>query len=529
MDTANEASPPDGRSRAERFCDGLVRHRVLLLALWIIHAVALHLLVIGYATSDGLSYRGVPPIEWTQHHGFNAGKYPAWPYAGNVPFLELAHVPFLHLFGLRGFLIGFPLLVFPLAVAAIYALVREVTSDVRAATFGGLAFAALPMMNTQPFAGYVDFAACGLMAFFLYALLRVRTAPRWGLAFARLAIATALFSMSRIQAPYVVIITVPVVSWWLLVERRGLRVRIARPRLLALVLAAVALGLVPAIAVQVWKYLTFGSPTFPLQFQVFGVRLGPGVPLEHYYTYVGIDSGGWAKARSFVRGWLFSPSVGGFYDSRNLGGGLVMAIALVASPWFVRRASRLEIGLVGLGLALSLLAGDFVHPRYAYGLCIALILVIARALPAMASSARTRTAFAVLCALLLAHGLRPIHDAVQIATGRYGWNRLDVTGSPLFLPSARAMSPWPDVDGRVVIIGYPARFHEVPIFGRGLSNQIVGVVDGPAVGADCGGLAHFVAADPATLFHDPGDTTRSCARTCALASADGSCLAYRLP
>ena len=29
--------------------------------------------------------------------------------------------------------------------------------------------------------------------------------------------------------------------------------------------------------------------------------------------------------RAFVRGWLFSPTVGGFYDSRHLGGGLVMA------------------------------------------------------------------------------------------------------------------------------------------------------------------------------------------------------------
>jgi hypothetical protein len=289
MDTANEASP-SGRSRAERFCDALVRHRVAILALWVLHAFALHVLVIGFATSDGLSYRGVPAIEWAQHHGFDPDKYPPWPYAGNVPFLELGHVPFLQLFGLRGFLIGFPLLLFPLAVAAIYGLVREVTTDTRAATFGALAFVALPMMNTQPFAGYVDFAVCGLMAFFLYALLRVRTTSRWGVAFARVAIATALFSMSRVQAPYVVIITLPVVSWWLFVRRSGLRVRIARPRALALVVAAVAVGLVPAIAVQVWKYLTFGSPTFPLQFQVFGVRLGPGVPLEHYYTYVGIDS-----------------------------------------------------------------------------------------------------------------------------------------------------------------------------------------------------------------------------------------------
>jgi hypothetical protein len=527
MDTANEASP-SGRSRAERFCDALVRHRVAILALWVLHAFALHVLVIGFATSDGLSYRGVPAIEWAQHHGFDPDKYPPWPYAGNVPFLELGHVPFLQLFGLRGFLIGFPLLLFPLAVAAIYGLVREVTTDTRAATFGALAFVALPMMNTQPFAGYVDFAVCGLMAFFLYALLRVRTTSRWGVAFARVAIATALFSMSRVQAPYVVIITLPVVSWWLFVRRSGLRVRIARPRALALVVAAVAVGLVPAIAVQVWKYLTFGSPTFPLQFQVFGVRLGPGVPLEHYYTYVGIDSGGWAKARSFVRGWLFSPTVGGFYDSRNLGGGLVMAIALVASPWFVRRAGRLEVGLVGLGLALSLLARDFVHPRYAYGLCIGLILVIARALPAMATSARARPVFAVLCGLLLLHGLRPAYDVLTIATGRYGWNRLDVTGSPLFLPSKKAIEPWPDVDGRVVIIGYPARFHEVPIFGRALSNHIVAVVDGATVGDDCRGLAHFVAADPATLFHDPGDTTRSCARTCALADAAGICRAYRL-
>src|SRR5687767_11013819 len=108
MDTANQASPPC-RSRAEHFCDLLVRYRLVLLALWLVHAFALHFLVIGFASSDGLAYRGVPAIEWAQHHSFGMDKYPAWPYAGNVPFVELAHIPFLLLFGLRGLLIGFPL------------------------------------------------------------------------------------------------------------------------------------------------------------------------------------------------------------------------------------------------------------------------------------------------------------------------------------------------------------------------------------------------------------------------------------
>src|SRR5205823_6348627 len=97
---------------------------------------------------------------------------------GYTPFIELAHIPFLYVFGMAGLIIGFPLVVFPLCAAAVFACLRELTSSPAAATFGTLAYVADPLVNQQPFGAYVDFAVVGLLAFFVFCVLRARTSPR---------------------------------------------------------------------------------------------------------------------------------------------------------------------------------------------------------------------------------------------------------------------------------------------------------------------------------------------------------------
>jgi hypothetical protein len=515
---------------AERFADFLGRRRVALLSAWVAHAFLLHYFVLGYISWDGLGYRGVGVIELVQHGHLDASKYSDWSFEGYVPFVELIHAPFLWLFKLPGLLIGFPLVAFPLAVAAVYAFCRELTGDARAATFGALAYAALPMMNAQPFGGYVDFAICGLLAFFLYAVLRLRSSTRPGRAFALLAVASALFTMSRTQAVYIALLLLPVLLYVLFCHRRGLRVRIARAQPIALAVAAVLTGAIPAIAIQVVKYLHHGTPTYPLRFQIFGLKIGNGVSMRDYFVYAGLaDDSRLEMARAFVRGWLFDPGwpIGGFYDSRHMGAGLVMVIALLLLPGFLRRAPRLELWLVGTCVAVSIVAHDYVHPRWAYTLSIAVIVVIARALPALLTARRGGALFWVASVGLLLHLLRPEVDLAQTRSPPHGWARLNVSESRLFVPGG-GQHPFPSRGAPVVIVDSGDNYFVVPLFGRDLSNHVVATVPRAGIGDACRALRHFVDDDPRTMFVDPGGATASCDRACVARDRTGKCRGYTL-
>ena len=142
---------------AERFCAWLHRYRWTLLAVWIAHATTLHLLIIGFPSWDALSYRLPPVVELLQHGDLGRERYSDWALHGFIPFAELAQLPLLYALGLVGLLLSDPLVVFPLCVVAVYKLGKQLTGSVHGGNFSALAYAAVPMVNQQPFTGYIDF------------------------------------------------------------------------------------------------------------------------------------------------------------------------------------------------------------------------------------------------------------------------------------------------------------------------------------------------------------------------------------
>src|SRR4030067_864887 len=73
--------------------------------------------------------------------------------------------PFLKLFGLPGLYFSFALVLLPLSAVSVYVFAREFSGDQRWASYSALAFLALPLLYTQPFSGYIDFAVIGALAF----------------------------------------------------------------------------------------------------------------------------------------------------------------------------------------------------------------------------------------------------------------------------------------------------------------------------------------------------------------------------
>ena len=157
---------------SERLSSFLHRHRFVLLAICLLHIFWMHHRLLGFMSWDGFGHRGFPIVELAQHGDMAKWKFHEWSLTGHIPFLELVHLPFLLLLGMQGFLFGFPLVVLPLCVAAMYLLVRELTGDPRGGFYGAFAYFAVPMINQQPFTAYIDFAVCGILAFLCYALLR---------------------------------------------------------------------------------------------------------------------------------------------------------------------------------------------------------------------------------------------------------------------------------------------------------------------------------------------------------------------
>src|SRR5262249_26373542 len=140
--------------------------------------------------------------------------------------------------------------------------------------------------------------------------------------------------------------------------------------------------------------------------------------------------------RSFVSGWVWPREwpMGAFYDSRNMGGGWVLLVALALSPLFLRAASRREVLLVTVCIVLSLVARDFWLPRYAYTLVIAITIVVGRAMAAAAASASVavRSVYAIASVVLVAHLARPEFDLFMLRHADIG-PRINPTASPIFV------------------------------------------------------------------------------------------------
>lgn len=515
-----EASSPALR-RSTGFADFLYRHRFVLFGLWLVHAVLLHALVLGYMSGDGLSYRVTPVIELLQHGELGKWKYPFdWTLRGYVPFVELAHLPFLKLFGLAGLLIGFPLVVFPLCVGAVLRLVREVTSDDRAALFGAFAYVAMPMVNAQVFAGLVDFAVAGILANWLYALLRLRRGVSPVSGFVPLVIATFMLSMARQQGLYIAVALFPFVMYAMFGERTGWHVRITSWASVARATGSLLVGAMPAIALQVYRALTYGSPIAPSELKVLGVKLASGVPMKQYLIDAGIHGDDPASlASGFFNGWVWHVEwpMGAFYHSQWFAAGLLTIFGLVTLPLFVRNATRVERVLVVGLIVVSLLARDFALPRWAYAITIALVLVVGRSMAAAISSRRARPLFWAGCAILFAQLARPEFDLLQIGCGYWFSPRVNVVGSPWFHHGPGELRTLPDRNYEIAIVQRTLSGYIVPLFGRRLKNQIVGTVPADELGDHCAGVRVMLAAHPTAVFIDELDLTNDCARTCVLA------------
>lgn len=490
----------------------MVEKRRALFALWWIHVWILHYLVLGFISWDAYGYRGVPIVELVQHGNLGAGKYADWAHVAYTPFVELVHVPFLAIFGLRGLLIGFPVVVFPLCVIAVHRCVRELTSSERAAAFGAITYCAMPMINQQPYAGYVDFAVTGCLAYFVYAILRVRSGTH-GARYVRVAIATFLLTMARLHTFYMVLVLFPVIAYVVFCERQRFRIRIAWRRQLVLAGAAVAIGLLPALGLQIQKYLVYGSPLAPAQFKILGIEIGHGVPMSSYLQFVGAGGDDLASLwYGFRCGWLWNGTwpVGAFLGG-GMGAGLLFIVAVLLLPRFLRTATRLERWLLAVGVVISLVSKDFALARWSYTTMLAIVMICGRAIPdLLATGARVR--FAILSAVLALHLLRPEFDIVQL---RYGYlsPRMNVSGSPFYARGGN-MYIYPSNHYRFVIIEYMTL--TVPLFGKDLSNEVIASVPPAELGPHCENLERFVRADPGVLFVDQQDRTKDCRRLCAL-------------
>ncbi|MBL9017299.1 MAG: hypothetical protein JNL83_24135 [Myxococcales bacterium] len=503
----------------QRLADWIVKYRYVLFAAWLIHVFYVHYFLIGFLSWDGFGHRGFPIIELFQHGDLGKDKFNEWSLVGYTPFVELAHLPFLWLFELRGLIIGFPLVVLPLCVYAVYALAHELTGDKRAATFSAFAYAAIPLVNQQPFTCYIDFSVIGILAYWLYALVRVRRPEGRVKNAVRLVIATFLFTMSRSQGPYVLVVVFPLLAYALFLARDRWKLRIADKQGLRLAVLAIAVGMAPAIAVQIHKYLAYGSPIAPMQLSFLGLKIGTGVPVETYFQYAGL---GGTDVKSlligFWNGWVWHAKwpLGAFYASQFMAAGLLFHAAVLLLPVFLRHATRLEKWVLGSGLLVSLLTKDFAIPRMSYTLMLAIALVLGRSLAALAATTRWRAAFFVVLGLVVIHLLRPEFDLIQLKTRKAISPQLNVVGSKHFIDGGWEVPVFPDHDYQLAIVQETANHFVLQMYGKRLSNEIVGTVPAPPPGDRCASYRAFNDAHPDVLYVDDLDLTKDCQRECVI-------------
>ncbi len=505
----------------ERITDWLVKWRYLLFGVWLVHVFLIHYFIIGFMSWDGFGHRGFPIIELFQHGEMGKDKYNEWSLTGYTPFVELAHLPFLFVFKLRGLIIGFPLLVFPLCAAAVFAFIHELTGDKRAAMFGAFAYAAVPMVNQQPFTGYIDFAVVGILAYWLFALLRLRRPERRGRAAIRIVIATFMFTMARSQGPYVVVVMFPLLAFALFCTRESWKLRVIDRRGLLLALIAVVIGMAPAVGLQIYKFATYGSPVAPMELSFLGIKVGSGVTMNEYFQYAGLggdDLGSLLKG--FWEGWVWHTEwpVGAFYASRFMAAGLLFILGVAVFPVFARKATRLEWWVLGAGVVVSLMSRDFAVPRWGYTTMLALSLVLGRSLSLLAVTKRWRGAFWAVLAVMSLHLARPEFDLLQFQTRTSFSPQMNVVASKYFVHGGWEVQIYPDHNYQLVLVGATGNNFVLQLFGKRLTNEIVGHVLPEHIGPHCETLRTFAMLRPDVLFVDDLDATKGCPRECVIKS-----------
>jgi len=250
--------------------------------------VALALIAIGVANGawailspvyhiDDLVYHLTFPIEWAQrgdlecrlipfgnhspsYHPKNAELLLAWLF---LPLRRIEVVSLLQVAYIAG------------SVAAAFDILRSCRVGVPAAIVASLLLLASATVARFFDSGYVDFAFMFALLVSIGMLLRMRAAPSTS-GWIALWAAIGLFSGTKsFGLLFTAILLAPLGLWLLRAQARGLS-QISRPRLLAGLLAAIAVWLVTGGWWYVRNLLQSGNPIFPMQVDLAGWQLFDG-------------------------------------------------------------------------------------------------------------------------------------------------------------------------------------------------------------------------------------------------------------
>jgi hypothetical protein len=518
----------------QRVDDCIQRYKLGYFGAVLLYLIAAHYWFLGFTSYDGFTHRIPPIVELVQHGDLGGNKFDFFNARYFYPFFELLHVPFLKVFGLSGLFFSFSLVLFPLATLAIWWFILELTRDRRWATYGAIIYLSIPFVNEQPFSGYIDFAVIGALAFFLFSLLRILrsdqpSAWRW-LCFL---IATFVFSMSRQHAPYIALFLFVVIMLWFLGPwpDRSLR----RDRSWAGFVFIFALGIAPSIYLHIHRLLAFGSPIYPAQFKFLWIASAAGEPLDNMMRAAGLPAPTWqGTLTAFVRGWLWPGRLLPlFFDSRLLGVGFLLWIGIITLP-FIQRAMDREVRFFLLLLITTgLITQNFWLPRFAFPLLLALIIGVGGDLPLLAVKG-PRWLYAALLVICVLHILgRPLYVGLGMLSFNSSYHRVNLAGSRWFISGVPDPGALPEIYpdwGADLLIVYPViNKFVLPLYGRHLSNRIIGKLDPATLSGSCGTIRQLEQSSrrKVLVVDQTGLASGQCSWICEMARPWG-CMAQRL-
>lgn len=473
----------------------LFRSIVFIFIALCVYFIAAHYWFLGFTSWDGLSYRIPPIVEFVQHGNLGGWKftYPATQYA--FPFFEWVHVPFLVVFGLKGVYFSFSTVLLPFSIVSVYLFVRILTDNSRWAMYSALIYLAIPFVNTQPFSGYVDFAVIGALSFFLYALLRVLKSGKPSIrSLAVFSLATFIFSMGRQQAPYIaILITIVLTLWYSIpwkmeISSRRQRGKAAFPHPAILILPFV-IGIAPAAALHVSRYLIYGSPIFPYQFSFYGIASKVGITQSEINNAAGMIAPTWRGIfASFQRGWLFPDELPrDFFDSRILGAGFFFYLLWITLPIVDQIMSKTTTLLLMLFGVIAIVIQDFWLPRWSMTLVLLVIICIGGALSRLAAKGPSWV-YIILLSVVFLHLGRPLYDVYTMVNMQRTSLRVNLSGSTVFIDNdvtQGAVKLYPDIEADFLIVPPLDQEFYLLLYGQRLTNQIVGILDPSDIGDDC--------------------------------------------
>jgi hypothetical protein len=123
--------------------------------------------------------------------------------------------------------------------------------------------------------------------------------------------------------------------------------------------------------------------------------------------------------------------------------------------------------------------------------------------------------------------LRPEVDLAQIRDGHWISPRVNVAASPWFSQGPGRLRLYPDRHFKLAVIEHTYTGYTVPLYGRRLTNEVVGTVRAHELGERCAGLRPLIERIPDVVFVDELDHSRDCSRTCVLPTLKG-CTLFRI-